>query len=312
MGRRSLLCLCCLFLLFLAAVGAGCVGEERTMVQNATPTPSYAVDSAGHLSLQRSPSAVDETVLVQNDTLTLSRLVLLTPEGNVSCLLSTPAHPKAAFVFAPGATEIGMRHLPQMVRYAESGYAFLFVDIRGNGGDTPGYPLNPQTDYQKFQVGDWPEYYLTIADLSDARAYLNRTLRVPVIAVGSSNGGRYAAIAAAIDPAFVGYIGVSTSSFAVPAQGAPDAARRFLASIDPGNYLGSISPRPVWIFHAEKDPIIPYADGQEFFSHAKDPKEFIPFNGDHGMNSEVDTGILARCAHLYGSTSPINNSSESR
>lgn len=308
MQRRVLVCLCCLLLLFI--VGAGCVGEEKSVQKGVTP--SYAVDSAGHLSIQRSPSAVDETVLINNSTLTLTRVMLLTPEGNVSCLLSAPAHPRAAFVFAPGATEKGMGHLPQMVRYAEAGYAFLFVDIRGNGGETPGYPLNPQTDYQKFKAGDWPEYYLTIADLSDARAYLNQTLKVPVVAVGSSNGGRYAAIAAALDPDFAGYIGVSTSSFAVPAQEAPDDARRFLVSIDPGNYLGSISPRPVWIFHAGNDPIIPYADGQEFFSHAKDPREFIPFNGDHGMNSEVDTGILARCAHLYGSTSPINNSSESR
>lgn len=308
MGRRSLLCLCCLILLF--AAGAGCVGEEKKNVQNTTP--SYAVDSAGHLSLQRSPSAVNETVLIQNSTLTLSQVMLITPEGNVSCLFSTPAHPKAAFVFAPGAGEGGIGHLPQMVRYAGAGYAFLFVDIRGNGGETGGYPLDPQKDYLQFRAGAWPEYYLTVADLSDARAYLNRTLGVPVMAIGSSNGGRYAAIAAAVDPAFAGYIGVSTSSFAVPAEGAPEDARRFLASIDPGTYLGSISPRPVWIFHAKSDPIIPYADGQKFFSHAEDPKEFIVFDGDHGMNSEVDTGVLARCAHLYGSTSPINNSSESR
>lgn len=306
MGRRSLLCR----LILLFAAGAGCVGEEKKNVQNTTP--SYAVDSAGHLSLQRSPSAVNETVLIQNSTLTLSQVMLITPEGNVSCLFSTPAHPKAAFVFAPGAGEGGIGHLPQMVRYAGAGYAFLFVDIRGNGGETGGYPLDLQKDYLQFRAGAWPEYYLTVADLSDARAYLNRTLGVPVMAIGSSNGGRYAAIAAAVDPAFAGYIGVSTSSFAVPAEGAPEDARRFLASIDPGTYLGSISPRPVWIFHAKSDPIIPYADGQKFFSHAEDPKEFIVFDGDHGMNSEVDTGVLARCAHLYGSTSPINNSSESR
>ena len=83
-----------------------------------------------------------------------------------------------------------------MVKYAVAGYAFMFVDIRGRGGETAGDVFNPQTDYARFESGDWPQYYLTICDISSARTVLASRFGVPVYAVGGSNGGRYTAVAA--------------------------------------------------------------------------------------------------------------------
>ncbi len=97
-----------------------------------------------------------------------------------------------------------------MVTYAKAGYTFMFLDYRGRGGETAGYPLNPQTDYTHFENKEWPEYYLTICDISSAQAMLTAKFGVPVYAVGGSNGGRYAAVAAGVDKNFAGYVGIST------------------------------------------------------------------------------------------------------
>ena len=191
-----------------------------------------------------------------------------------------------------------------MVRYAAEGYAFLFVDIRGNGWETPGYPFNPQKDFSLFEKGNWPQYYLTVCDLVNAQQILTDRFSVPVYAMGGSNGGRFAAVATGIDPNFAGYIGVSTSQWgvldSVIQQGYTGDVVRFATSIEPGTYFAKISPRPVWIFHAKNDPIIPFEEGKQFFLLAQEPKTFIEFSGEHGINSDVDDRILMQWAQIYG------------
>jgi fermentation-respiration switch protein FrsA (DUF1100 family) len=144
-------------------------------------------------------------------------------------------------------------------------------------------------------VGVWPEFYKTVCDLSVARGIASGRWKVPVYSKGASNGGRYAAIAAAADPGFSGYIGVSTSGFDLAGNQYSGNASRFLLSIDPDHGIGKISPRPVWIFHSRSDPIINFTLGQELYSRAEDPKEFIVFNGTHGENSEVDARVIGIC-----------------
>ena len=214
--------------------------------------------------------------------------------------LAAPKTPKATIVYAPGAGEKLAAHEDRMVRYASSGYAFLFVDTRGNGGETAGIPFSPQLvqqDYTRFENGEMPQYYLSICDLVSAQKLLAGKYQVPVYAMGSSNGGRYAAVAAGVDPQFAGYVGISTSDWGVKdafvQQGYTGDPVRFATSIEPGTYIGKISPRPVWIFHAENDPIIPFESGQQFFAQAKEPKTFIVFSGSHGINSDVDEKIIA-------------------
>ncbi len=43
-------------------------------------------------------------------------------------------------------------------------------------------------------------------------------------------------------------------------------------SINPEEYIGAISPRPVFIIHCDSDDYIAYHHGQRIFAHAKDPK----------------------------------------
>jgi hypothetical protein len=286
-------------ILILAVVFAGCAN---------TPTKSsYSVDNTGILSVTCAPATTSEQVLFSNETYTESKIILHTESGDVTTYLATPKKPKAAIVYVPGAGETIAAHSGRMVQYTAAGYAFYFIDTRGRGGETPGEPFGQQLlqeDYNKFKSGEWPQYYLTICDLVNARQLLIDRYSVPVYAMGSSNGGRYAAVAAGVDPKFAGYVGISTSDWglldSVNIQSIPADPLRFATSLEPGSYLPLISPRPVWIFHARDDPVIPFADGEQLFAQAGEPKNFTEFSGTHGINSDVDGKIIAQWAQIYG------------
>jgi uncharacterized protein len=283
-------------LIILAAVLlTGCTGTtpaERT----------YSVSSSGVLSVRCPPVQVTENVLRTDGNITVSRLVFHTPHGEVYGLLASPATPKAAFVHAPGAGNKKEGHEGRAVSYAQNGYAYLVLDIRGNGGETQGYPLDFEKDFDLFQKSGFPEYYDTVCDMINARQFLSSRYSVPVYASGESNGGRYAAVATAIDPGFAGYVGISTSGFGRAGDNPQykEEARKFLLSIDPDIYVGTISPRPVILFHAPDDPVIPFNDGKKLYDLAKDPKKFFSFNGTHGVNGEVDRVLIAEYTQIYG------------
>jgi hypothetical protein len=290
---RILPVIICISLVVLAAF-AGCTSTS----------PSYSVDSNGVLSVSCAPVTTNETVLFLNETYTESKIVMQTGTGDVVTYLSAPQHPKAALVYVPGAGEKVTGHAQRMVEYAAAGYAFMFIDIRGRGGETPGYPFDPEQDFAKFEAKEWPEYYLTICDISSARGLLADRFNVPVYAMGGSNGGRYTAVAAGVDPKFAGYIGISTADWGIRRyaieQGDTGNVLKFATSLEPSTYLPRISPRPVWMYHNATDPIIPFASGEALFATANEPKNFTEFYGDHGINSDVDARLLAQLAQIYG------------
>ena len=283
-------------LLVLIAL-AGCMGQQ-------TFSSSYSVDRNGILSVSCAPVTIREEVLFKNGTYAKTRMILRTRNGDVVTYLAAPEHPRAAIVYVPGAGEKPAGHEGRMEKYAQAGYAFLFVDIRGNGGETSGYPLDPQKDFFLFGKGDWPQYYLTVCDLVNARQVLTGKFQVPVYVMGSSNGGRYAAVAAGVDPDFAGYVGISTSDWGIQdsviQQGLAGDVLRFATSIEPGTYIAKISPRPVWIFHSKNDTVIPFENGRHLFERAQQPKTFTEFDGEHGINSHVDDQMIMQWAQIYG------------
>jgi hypothetical protein len=284
--------------LVMAAALAGCSGTATTS--------TYSVDDKGVLSLTCVPATTSAEILFSNGTYTKSKITLHTQSGDVVTYLAAPAKPKAAIVYVPGTGETIAAHEERMGKYAAAGYAFLFVDTRGRGGETPGIPFGQQLiqeDFTKFQSGEWPQYYLTICDLVNARQFLAETYAIPVYTVGSSNGGRYSAIAAGVDQGFAGYVGISTSDWGVldtvHEQGYTGDPVRFAASLEPSTYFKKISPRPVWIFHNATDPVIPFGNGKAFFEQANEPKTFTGFIGDHGINADVDDRIIMQWAQIY-------------
>ncbi len=290
---RSVIIVAGLLVMFIAL--AGCMGKGVTS--------SYSVDSNGVLSVSCAPVTTSEEILFTNETYTKTKVVMHTQGGDVVTYLAAPKYPKAVIVYAPGAGEKPAGHEERMVRYTAAGFAFLFVDTRGNGAETQGYLFNPQLDFNRFEKGDWPQYYLTICDLVASRQMLSGRFLVPVYAMGSSNGGRYAAVAAGVDPEFSGYVGISTSDWGVLdsaiQQGYSGNLIRFATSLEPSTYFAKISPRPVWIFHSPNDPIITFDNGRRFFQRAKEPRTFIEFSGDHGINTDVDDRIIMQWAQIY-------------
>ena len=284
--------------LFILLVLAGCTGTS--------PKSTYSINDKGELSLTCAPETTTITEIFSNETYTKSRIVFHTEDGDVVSYLGAPKQPKAVMVYAPGAGEKLAGHEERMVRFASAGYAFLFVDTRGNGGETAGIPFSQsliQQDFTRFEKGEMPQYYLSICDLVSAEKMLSGKYNVPVYAVGSSNGGRYAAVAAGTDSAFAGYVGISTSDWglldSLTQHGITEDPLRFASSLEPSTYVGKISPRPVWIFHSKADPIIPFKSGQQLFEMAQEPKTFIEFSGDHGINPEVDAQIMMQWAQIY-------------
>jgi hypothetical protein len=274
-------------------VTAGCTGTKA-------PEKSYSVAQDGTLSLSCGNPDISSQVLSDENGITTEKLVFSDNNGPVYALLAAPEHPRAAFVLAPGAGVRKEGHLPRAQEYASDGYAFLVLDVRGNGGETPGYPLNLNEDFTLFEGGEWPEYYLSVCDMIHAGHYLSSRYQVPVYAIGESNGGRYAAIATALDPGYAGFIGISTSGFGRAGMEYQGDARRFLLSVDPDLYMEKISPREVCIFHAPGDPVIPYEEGVALYNLTLPPHRFFAFNGTHGINDEVDRAIMGECTQIYG------------
>jgi len=283
------------FLILAAALAglvllAGCAGIGAG-------GPSFSVSSEGFLSIScPTPATVDRQVLVTNASLTLTGVSFRNIDEEVYGLLAEPAgEPLGAVVLAPGAGVTKEDEKARVETYAMAGCSALVLDLRGNGGETAGWPFNPQADFLAFDSGAWPEFYKTVCDLSAARGVVVHPGRAPVYAMGASNGGRYAAIAAAADTGFAGYIGVSTSGLGLAGDEYTGNASRFLLSIDPDHAIGKIAPRPVWIFHSRTDPIINFTYGEELYRRAGNPKTFIVFNGTHGENEEVDRKVIPIC-----------------
>ena len=275
---------------------SGCTG-----VQNLQEKPAFQVSEDGNLSLQIPQVSQTSKVVQVTGNVTVEEVTFMTFAGNVSSILISPSHPIAAAVWAPGAGVPAAGHIDHLLAYGEAGYAVLVVDIRGNGGKTPGYPLDLKADYGKFISGtQWPQVYLTVADLIDAERYLHdRFGSIPVWAVGESNGGRYTAQAVAADPAFSGYVGISTSGFDRQGDQYEGTARSFLLSVDPEVLAGQISPRPSLIFHAPRDPIIPEESGEKLAKALGDSARFFKFNGTHGVNAEVDQILISQLNSYY-------------
>jgi len=270
-------------------LGAGCTGLG-------SGAPSWSVTSDGYLSVScPAPVQVNEQVLERNASLTLSGVSFHNIDEEVYGLLAAPPDPRGAVILAPGAGVTKERERDRVESYALAGCAALVLDLRGNGGETPGWPFDPDADLLAFNGGSWPEFYKTVCDLSAAQGIVSGRWKVPVYSMGASNGGRYAAIAAVADQGFAGYIGVSTSGFGLAGEAYNGNASRFLLSIDPDHAIGRIAPRPVWIFHSRTDPIINFTLGQELYNRAGNPKEFIVFNGTHGENEEVDARVIPIC-----------------
>jgi len=250
---------------------------------------TWSVSSDGVLSYPENRGKVEVSVLKSESgsNYTLETITFQSKDYTVEGLLLVPSSEKKvpAVVLLPGATvpKEGTQGLAQIL--SSMGYASMGIDQRNRGG------VDFQHDLVLFKDGKEPVEHKMVFDALRSVDVLRQDARIDperIAVVGESNGGRFAIIAAAIDPEIKGVIGISTSGFDTEAQLAgvmEDAVRRFYRSIDPETYLKFIPPRKLVMMHSINDSIIPLDNAENTFKKAKDPKIFYKIEtGGHGFS----------------------------
>ena len=287
--KRICIILCLILLTGGLCIGAGCTDSRNIPKKTTNPEWSYSEDGLVKFTLP--PANVTRKIIEKNENLTVEDLILTGFSGDVHAVLITPPKPGVILIWALGANNAASGYIEYMKEYPSHEIAVCILDIRGNGGGSlsPGYPMDIQKDLNIYLNGNWPEFYLIACDLIRIEGYFSERFQsIPVWMVGESNGGRYAALAASADQNVTGYIGISTSGFGKVGDKYDSPVKEYLLSIDPDVTVPAIKPRPVIIFHSPGDQVIPFKEGETLAAGAGSTARFIPFNGTHGVNREVD------------------------
>lgn len=252
----------------------------------------WSVSKDGILSYPEHRGQVDVTVLKteSGSDYIIETISFASKDYNVEGLLRIPSIGKKvpAVVILAGATvtKEGTQGLAGI--FSSIGYASLGIEQRNRGG------VDPEYDYGLFMKGNEPVEHKMVFDALRAVDVLRQDERIDaqkISIVGESNGGRFAIIAAALDPDIKGVIGISTSGYNTESRifNVKDKTLiRFYRSIDPETYLGLIPPRKFVMLHSVNDSIIKIEFAENTFKKAKEPKKFYPVKtGDHGFSEDM-------------------------
>ncbi len=249
----------------------------------------WKVDKNGVLSYPENRGKVDVKVLnittENNDS--LETISFQSKDYTVEGLLRIPSSNKKvpAVVLLPGATVTKEGTQTLAVILSKMGYASLGIEQRNRGG------VDMEYDYSLFKDGKEPIEHKMVFDALRSVDVLRQDSRIDaqkIAIIGESNGGRFAIIAAALDPGIKGVIGISTSGYDTESQlvNVQDGTLiRFYRSIDPDTYLGFIPPCRFVMMHSVNDNIIPINLAENTFKKAKEPKQFYNVTtGTHGFS----------------------------
>lgn len=250
---------------------------------------AWIVSKDGILSYPENRGKVDVKVLniTKGSNYSLETISFQSKDYIVEGLLRIPSSNRKvpAMIILPGATvpKEGTQTLAEI--FSNMGYASLGIEQRNRGG------VDFRYDYSLWEQGKEPVEHKMVFDALKALDILRQYPRIDperIAIVGESNGGRFAIIAAAIDPRIKGVIGISTSGYDTESQIAminDESLVRFYRSVDPDSYLGMIPPRKLVMLHSVNDTIIPIDLAKRTYEKAKDPKQFyeVP-TGGHGYS----------------------------
>lgn len=262
----------------------------------------WSVSKDGILSYPENRGKVDVQVLKteSGSNYTLETISFTSKDYTVEGLLRIPQSLEKvpAIVILPGATvpKEGTQGLAGI--FLKLGYASLGIQQRNLGG------VDFKHDYELFRDGKEPIEHKMVFDALRAVDVLKQDARIDakkIAIVGESNGGRFAIIAAAVDPSISGVIGISTSGYDTESEIgkiSDDTLVRFYRSIDPDTYLEFIPPRKLVMLHSVNDTIIPIALAENTFKKAEGPKQFYKINtGNHGFSEEMRS-LLEKELHI--------------
>jgi fermentation-respiration switch protein FrsA (DUF1100 family) len=190
---------------------------------------------------------------------------------------------KGTIVFYHGNAENISTHLGSVYWLPEKGYQVLMLDYRGYG-HSQGKPGLPEIFDDIATALEW-----TLAD--------PRTGDTPVFMLSQSLGASMSGYVVAtrpdlregltgvvLDAAFASYPQITrvvasrhwlTWAFQYPASWTMPRKYNLI------DYVGQISPTPLLIIHGTQDAVIPFSNGEELFAAAKDPKNFLRYDGPH-------------------------------
>lgn len=264
--------------------------------RNISPQQEWAVDSNGLLQYPEDRGKLEDVkvhLLEENEDYTIEKISFKSRDAIIYGLLYMPKNAKNApgIIMLPAA-RAGKEGQNVLAReLVKQGYAFFTFDQRGIGETGGSFP-SMQDDFNSFVAGNEPVQHLFVYDALKAFDFMKSRKGIDknnILIGGESMGARFAVIAAAIDKSFKGVFVISTSGYGKQDTLTPQG--KFMASIDPDWYIGKISPREIVVFHSKSDTVIPFAQAENTFSFAKEPKEFIE------MPSEC---IHGQCEEMYG------------
>jgi dienelactone hydrolase len=265
----------------------------------------WTVSKDGILSYPENRGKIEVKVLKteSGSNYTLETISFASKDYTVEGLLRIPSSDKKApaVVILPGATvpKEGTQGLAEIL--SGMGYASLGIEQRNRGGVDFTY------DYSLFKDGKEPVEHKMVLDALRSVDVLKQDSRIDstrIAIIGESNGGRFAIIAAALDPDIKGVIGISTSGYYTESQLAgikDETIIRFYRSIDPDTYLGFLPPRKLVMMHSVNDSIIKIDLAKNTFNKAKEPKQFYEVTtGTHGFSEGMREPLENEIRQMLG------------
>jgi dienelactone hydrolase len=273
---------------------------------NHDATQDWSVDDSGIMSYptERGVPVYDSMIVNYTPEYSLEYINYSSRDEVISALLRIPnrSGPVPGILILPGATVTKEGEQGLSVELAKMGYASMVIDQRNNGG------VDFQIDGELFEAGYEPIEHKMVYDALRAVDVMRQYPEVDpdnIAVIGISNGGRFAIIAAGIDPSINGVVGISTNGYDVESFISETSDQitqnqtRFLRSIDPDTYLDKLPPRKLVMIHMTNDSIIPIDMAQATYDKANEPKVFYPLEGNgHGYNDAMRDVLEAELAHM--------------
>ncbi len=279
-----------IIVIFSLAITAACVSRTN----DRTPDPTWALDGSYALSFHNRDLEAPQTILIEDTgNSSVEKISYQSIDTTVYGLLRIPKNvtKPAVVIVLPAATVSKEEDSPMADALSSWGYASLTLDERGNGGETRGSsPMDFTTGFDAFRMSETPAQYAQIYDVLLGYDYIRSRKDLDggnIAIVGESMGGRFAIIAAGIEPGFKAAFVVSSSPYGLVAGTNPEAIR-FVDSVEPATYLEKLPPRKLVMFHFTNDTIIPIAYGRSLYDNASQPKAWYQYNGSvHGVYSDI-------------------------
>jgi uncharacterized protein len=259
-----------------------------------TTETTWSVDGSNELSFSHRELVAPQANLIEDTAnCSLEKISYYSFDTTVYGLLRIPKNVSEppVLVVLPAATVSKEADSAMARALCSWGYASLTLDERGNGGETTGSsPMDFSTGYNKYRSGDMPAQYAQIYDVLLGYDYVQSRKDLDggnVSVLGESMGGRFAVVAAGIEPGFKAAFVVSSSPYGLDAGNNLDVMR-FVDSVEPATYLKHLPPRKLVMFHFTNDTIIPIAYGRSLYDNAGPPKAWYQYNGSvHGVYSDM-------------------------